>query len=48
MVFRGDFDLSIRTEILFYDVHFVDEAFAVTEFVDNEQYVADIDVDATL
>ena len=36
------------TLFLFYDVHFVDETFAVTEFVDNEQYVADINVDATL
>ena len=35
-------------KFLFYYIHFVDEAFAVTEFVDNEQYVADIDVDTTL
>ena len=33
---------------LLYDVHLVDEAFATAELVDDEEYVADIDVDTTL
>ena len=33
---------------LLYDVHLLDEALAAAELVDNEEYVADVDVDATL
>lgn len=33
---------------LLYDVHLLDEAFATAELVDYEEYVADVDVDATL
>ena len=33
---------------LLYDIHFVDEALAVTKLVDNEKHVADINVDTTL
>ena len=34
--------------LLLNDVHFVDEALATAELVDYEEYVADVDVDATL
>ena len=34
--------------LLLYDVHLVDEAFATAELVDDEEYVADVDVDTTL
>ena len=34
--------------LLLYDVHLLDEALATTELVDYKEYVADIDVDATL
>ena len=30
------------------DIHLIDEAFAVAEFLDDEKYIADIDIDATL
>ena len=33
---------------LFDDVHLIDEAFATAEFINYEEYVADIYVDATL
>ena len=34
--------------LLLYDIHLVDEAFATAELVDDEEYVADVDVDTTL
>ena len=34
--------------LLLYDVHLLDEAFATAELVDDEEYVADVDVDTTL
>ena len=40
--------LYMNFVLLLYDVHLVDEAFATTELVDNEEYVADVDVDTTL
>ena len=34
--------------LLLYDIHLVDEALAVTELLDYEEHVADVDVDTTL
>ena len=33
---------------LLHDVHFVDEALAAAELVDDEEYITDVDVDTTL
>ena len=38
----------VNIVMLLDDVHLLNEAFAVTELVDYEEYVADVDVDATL
>ena len=40
--------ISVFNNLLLYDVHLVDEAFATAELVDDEEYVADVDVDTTL
>ena len=40
--------ISVFNNLLLYDVHLLDEAFATAELVDNEEHVADVDVDATL
>ena len=37
-----------ETVLLLNDIHLVDEVLAVTELVDNEEYIADIDIDTTL
>ena len=37
-----------ETVLLLNDIHLVDEALAVTELVDNEEHITDINVDTTL
>ena len=40
--------ISVFNNLLLDDIHLVDEAFATAELVDDEEYVADVDVDTTL
>ena len=40
--------MSLIPFFLLYNVHLLDEAVAAAELVDDEEYVADVDVDAAL
>lgn len=34
--------------LLLYDIHLIDDSLAVTELLDNKEYIADIHIDTTL